>query len=295
MAALVLMSSSMNVWATEATETAEMPKRVDKTQTKAAMQSKTQPIYRIGVNRQLNCVTVYLLDGTPIISFSASTGKNNKTPTETTKISDKYEFHTMKGISVYAQYATRFNNGCMFHAVPCTARKKSSLKTSYYNQLGEQASSGCVRLACADAKWIYDHCTAGTVVEVYDDSENPGPLGKPMIVRIPEGSPYANWDPTDPDPANPWVSVRPVVKLVANSIDETTLTLPAGASYETLYNSLSLLTPEGVAYTDGNYALDIFGKYDLNTPGNYELYIRGYDIATTLRGDLDITLQVVAN
>ena len=34
-------------------------------------------------------------------------------------------------------------------------------------KLGSKASHGCVRLSVEDAKWIYNHCPAGTTITVY--------------------------------------------------------------------------------------------------------------------------------
>ena len=81
----------------------------------------------------------------------------------------------------------------------------SSLETEEYNKLGSVASLGCIRMAVRDVKWIYDNCPAGTKVTIYDDAANPGPLGKPESIKIPVNSPNAGWDPTDTDPANPWL------------------------------------------------------------------------------------------
>ena len=68
---------------------------------------------------------------------------------------------------------------------------------------GEMASMGCIRLTVEDAKWIYENCEAGTVVEFYA-SEDPGPLGKPEATKISDYEDLRNWDPTDPSPDNPW-------------------------------------------------------------------------------------------
>lgn len=254
------------------------------------------PQYRITANRATNYVAVYTHNAAgeynlPVLEVTCSTGKNNATPVATTKISNRDAFHLMDG-KVYAQYATRFNDGCMFHAVYCFTKNKGNLNTAAYNKLGEQASAGCIRLTTADSKWIYDNCPAGTVVEVIDDPNDFGPFGKPMVPTIPDGHPAAGWDPTDPDPNNPWISERPIVRLMSNVTSATTLALPAGSSYDTLYNSIVLLTPQGQIYAPEDYALDIYGVYDLNTPGNYKLYLRGHDLTTTLRGDLDVTLTV---
>ncbi len=72
---------------------------------------------------------------------------------------------------------------------------------------GGLASLGCVSLQVRDGEWIYDNVPAGTTVVVYD-SPYEGPLGKPdkAVMKITEGMP-AGWDPTDPNPANPWNSI----------------------------------------------------------------------------------------
>ena len=40
----------------------------------------------------------------------------------------------------------------------------------------------------------------------YDGDESTDPLGNPGFTPIDPNSPNAGWDPTDPDPANPWNS-----------------------------------------------------------------------------------------
>ena len=72
----------------------------------------------------------------------------------------------------------------------------------------QQLLFGCVRLSVKDAKWIFDNCAKGTKVEFYSDS-NPGPLGKPSAKKISSYPDYLrNWDPTDPNSSNPWLSYK---------------------------------------------------------------------------------------
>lgn len=253
--------------------------------------------YRVTVNRNTNYVAIYARDAAgnyslPVIEFGCSTGKNNATPTGASQITAKYEYRKMFGDNVYARYATRFQGNHLFHAPPSVGENPGQVKVKYINALGEQASAGCVRLAANDAKWIKDNCPLGTVVEVIDQPDDYGPFGKPLMPSILESATTLNWDPTDPDPQNPWAEKRPVVKLVANATSANALTLPARSSYDTLYNSVSVTTPQGVAYAAGEYGLDIYGVYNLNAPGTYTLYLRGFDLKTTLRGDLTVTLNV---
>lgn len=163
--------------------------------------------YLIRVNRLANCVTIYSKDSSgqytiPIKAMVCSVGLDDGTPLENGQITDKYDWRLLFG-NVYGQYAVRFNGHIMFHSVPYMATTKDSLKEGQYNLLGQPASQGCIRLSVVDAKWIYDNCDRGTKVEVYD-SADPGPLGKPVSIQIDPNSIYKGWDPTDPDPANPW-------------------------------------------------------------------------------------------
>lgn len=167
--------------------------------------------YYIKVNRQQNCITIYTKDEkgeytVPYKAMICSTGLYNATPRGTFQLSTKYLWRELFG-AVYGQYATRITGGILFHSVPYYKKSKSALCTEKYNKLGQQASMGCIRLTVEDAKWIAENCPSGTTVEIYDDEENPGPLGKPEAMQIDMDSPNKGWDPTDPDEANPWHEV----------------------------------------------------------------------------------------
>ena len=181
--------------------------------------------YYIKINRQQNCVTVYALDFNgnytkPVKAFACSVGVNNATPKGTFAIPAKYRWHALMG-NVYGQYCSRITGGVLFHSVFYSSQDPSKLAYNSYNRLGQTASHGCVRLCVADAKWIYDNCPVGTKVTIYDSS-NPGPLGKPTPIRIDTSSPYRGWDPTDPDPRNPWLKLNPTIKGAKDKTIERT-------------------------------------------------------------------------
>ena len=167
--------------------------------------------YYIMVNREMNTVTIYEIgeDGyysEPFKAMICSTGREgHETPTGDFAIqSFKADWCYMIDGS-YGQYATGFlEGGYLFHSVCYSAKDKATLLTEEYNALGGFASAGCVRLQVEDAKWIYDNCEEGTGVTVYD-GPNAGPLGKPEKA-VEEITPETDngWDPTDPDPNNPW-------------------------------------------------------------------------------------------
>ncbi len=168
--------------------------------------ANTAPYY-IKVNRAQNIVTVYKADENgeytvPFKSMTCSVGTDGKTPTGTWKTSDKFRWGSLKG-RVYGQYSTRIYGPYLFHSVPYFSQNCGDLEYEEYNKLGQPASAGCVRLCVADAKWIYDNCPAGTTVTIYD-SADPEPLPAPAPIRIDVNDSRRGWDPTDPDPNNPW-------------------------------------------------------------------------------------------
>ena len=218
--------------------------------------------YYIKVNRQANCVTVYTLDAdgnytVPIKAMTCSVGLNNSTRLGVSKISDRYAWRYLFG-NVYGQYAVRFNGHILFHSVPYMTSTNDTLKEGQFNLLGEPASLGCVRLCVADVKWIYDNCARGTTVEVYD-SPDPGPLGKPSMPKINPNSPYRGWDPTDPNPANPWLQGVVTIYGVTN------VTVTAGQSVDLL---------AGVSATDVDgmgIGVTVNGDVNFGVPGTYNI------------------------
>ncbi len=150
----------------------------------------------IRVNRAQNCVTVYQ-GTTPIKAIVCSTAADGvSTPKGTFSLLDKLRWHELDGPS-WGQYCSHITWNILFHSVPCKRyRDNHSLNAAAFNKLGSPASAGCIRLTVADAKWIYDNCSIGTKVIIYDDWKTPGPLGKPTAPKIPLTQ---NYDPTDPD------------------------------------------------------------------------------------------------
>lgn len=172
---------------------------------KPEVQSAKLP-YSISINRLQNVVTVYTLDEegaytVPYKAFICSTG-GSKTPAGTFRLGTRYEWLTLVG-GVQGQYTVRIHGSIAFHSVPYFTRNKGDLEYEEYNKLGSVASLGCVRMAVQDVKWVYENCAAGTPVTIFD-SEEIGPLGKPQAIVIDPANPNRGWDPTDPDPANPW-------------------------------------------------------------------------------------------
>ncbi len=225
--------------------------------------------YYIKVNRLANCVTIYKQDENgaytvPVKAMICSVGKNiNKTPTGVFKTSDKYTWRYLFG-DQYGQYATRITGHILFHSVPYTSQSQNTLKTDYYNNLGVGDSMGCIRLTCSDAKWIYDNCAKGTTVEIYDHYD-PGPLGKPTAMKIDVNSPYAKWDPTDPDATNPWKTAKPTIFGVVD------LTITQGEIIDYIAN-VSAVDAFGVSLN-----VSTNGTVDIETVGEYTIHYTATD------------------
>lgn len=145
----------------------------------------------IKVNKQASCVTVYKGD-VPIRAMVCSAGET--TPEGTFYMELQWDW--LKLIeNQYGRYCSQISGDYLFHSVPYNSMDIYDLDTEMYNQLGTLCSHGCIRLTIEDAKWIYDNCSAGTEIVIYND-ENPGPMGKPGFEKIPETQ---TWDPTDTD------------------------------------------------------------------------------------------------
>lgn len=150
--------------------------------------------WSIRVNRQANVVTIYK-GNVPVKAILCSTGRNNATPLGTFRIMDKLYLHELDG-PTWGYYCSHITPDILFHSIPAPSKDRWNVPSYYFNALGTQASAGCIRLAMGDAYWIYTNVPIGTPVTVYD-SPDPGPLGKPVGIKMPT-YPVYSYDPTDP-------------------------------------------------------------------------------------------------
>ena len=173
------------------------------------VQAEERTDYVIKVNKGTNCVTVYDKDGKPVKAMICS--PSNETPVGTFYTPVKYKWHEMIG-NCYAQYCTRITwDGILFHSVWYYKNgDKSTMSVSAYNVMGNKASHGCVRLLCKDAKWIYDNCALKTKVVIFNGTKKDDPLGRPSFTPLSTKS-RTSWDPTDPDPKNPFRGNKPTI------------------------------------------------------------------------------------
>jgi len=235
--------------------------------------------YAIRVNRAANTVTIYGLDENgqhtvPIKAMICSTARPGYvTPLGSYRLAEhRSEWRRMLD-GTYGQYATCFSGNYLFHSICYTDDSHDAMKRDSYNLLGNPASMGCVRLETADAKWIYENCGARTPVTVYEDTENPGPLGKPSrTVDYISEEVYTGWDPTDPAPGNPW-HTRAVTALMLD-VEELTMTAGEAAVLTALAEPRDVLlfwnsSDEAVATVDKQ------GRVIARSAGTTEIRVAG--------------------
>lgn len=147
--------------------------------------------YTIRVNRDQNIVNVYDWKGKVVKKMWCSCGLSS-TPTVkgTFRTTDKYRWHQLMG-GVWGQYCTRIYGGYLFHSVLYRKPDRNTLIPSSYNNIGGNASHGCIRLRVKDAKWIYQNCSSGTKVIIGEKKWLKAPSGFRKI------SYKSKKDPTD--------------------------------------------------------------------------------------------------
>ena len=225
--------------------------------------------YSIDVNRKQNIVTVYTYnsDGeytVPVRAMICSCGIDQATVTGDYETYFRAEWHALYD-NVFGMYTTGIHEDFLFHSVPYEQMmKNNSLESEEFNKLGEEASLGCVRLAVADAKWIYDNCAIGTKVHIYD-SDKEEPLGKPDPIRIKDLD--VGWDPTDDNEDNPYNAETPSITV------EKATELKVGEKFDIF---------EGVSATDscGNditERMQYLGNVTASRAGTYRVTYRVTD------------------
>lgn len=216
--------------------------------------------YLIKVNKQQNCVTVYGKDSKgkytkPVKAMICSTGV--ATPLGTYRTPVRYRWKILLD-DVWGQYCTRITGGILFHSVWYYQQDPSTLSARQYNNLGKMCSHGCIRLSVADAYWIYKNCPIGTTVTIYNSS-NPGPLGKPVAIKLPANT---GWDPTDIySKNNPFNNKKPSISGAKNK------TIKAGTSVD-LRKGITAKNTTGFSITP---LIKISGKVDTNKAGKYKI------------------------
>ena len=208
----------------EQVEGTEQNNTTNKTTDNSDKKNNQMPYY-IKVNYGAQVVTIYKQDTNreytiPVKAMICSTG--TATPTSGVySIPGRWKWGALFG-NVYGQYCIKITGNILFHSVPYLRKgDPGSIEYWEYDKLGTAASAGCIRLKVDDLIWLYNNCGNGTKVEFYSSS-NPGPLGKPSAKKISGNEACRNWDPTDPNPNNPWKNYKEQQKNNTNNSQKET-------------------------------------------------------------------------
>lgn len=219
--------------------------------------------YYIKINKQQNCVTIYKLGSNgkyePYKAMVCSAGW--ATPTGTFSVREKIRWHELDG-PVWGQYCSRITTHILFHSVWYYVNGNPATLSNYqYNRLGSTASHGCVRLCVADSKWIYENCPTGTPIQIYNSS-NPGPLGKPEAIKLPDGR---GWDPTDvTNPNNPYNKKKPVITFKGGNPKKVDI------PYASKFDLMSTVTAKNTTGFDCTKRIKCKIEYKLKGTPNYK-------------------------
>lgn len=235
--------------------------------------------YYAQVNKGTNVVTIFDGNGTPVKAFTCSAGQ--ATPLGTFYTSNKYTWHVLDG-NVYGQYCTRINGGVLFHSVWYYAQDKATQSYAQYNKLGTLASHGCVRLTVAASKWIYDNCASGMRVTIINGTAANDPLGKPETIKV-DASKKMGWDPTDPDPANPYHASFPSI-----NVDGVVRTVEFGGGFD----PMSGVSAKSSAGTDITSSVTYTSTVNVGALGTYSV---NYSVSDALgrTATASVNVQVV--
>ena len=155
--------------------------------------------------------------------FPTGTGRNNATDVGFYTIVKKERWH--KWGSGYSPFANKLSVGIYLHGPIYKSKNQNAIRPNYYNCIGTDCSSGCLRTVCGCAAWVYYNCPVGTGVIIAQNSRfstsRPKKIGK-----------KATKDPTDPGD-------NPEILVTGFSVDPGALTLEPGAT--------RTLTPAGIS------------------------------------------------
>lgn len=179
--------------------------------------------------------------------FICSTG-TEKNPTEPGlySIYKKERWGMLMGSSedgienYWGQYCSAIGNGYLFHSVPYRAKAADMMTMNMYNNLGNRASHGCIRMTTADCKWIFDNCAYGTQVCV---TEKDGPTASSPPALNYTGK-YWGYDPTDK-----WTSDNPYYGGVGNTTTDPNATTKTTTTAKTTATTTTTTTASAATTT----------------------------------------------
>lgn len=155
----------------EAKAKAELEAEEDEEEVEIAVATGDSP-YFLYLDKSDHIMTVYGKDDTgnytvPVKKFSVATGSSpSLTPVGTFTLGDKEEWHTWTWTNTYSPYCTEFDDGLYIHGPIYNSKDFDDVQQSSINEIGTNATSGCIRMYTEDCKWIYQNCPSGTKMQI---------------------------------------------------------------------------------------------------------------------------------
>lgn len=239
-------------------------------------EAKAAGNFYLKINKSTNVVTAYTLNGKPYTAFVCSTG--TATPIGTFYTPAKHRWWLLDGPS-YGQYCTQITGNFLFHSVWYYQQDSTTQSYVQYNLLGSTASHGCVRLTTAAAKWIYDNCPLGTKVIIFNGTSADDPLGKPAFIRVSSPS-GMGWDPTDPNPANPYSTKNstPSISVASKRVK---------VQYKSKFKPVEMTIRDSAGNTLSSAWLRASGSVNTNQMGSYPVT---YSLTDSFGRDASVTV-----
>ena len=155
--------------------------------------------------------------------FPTAMGRKNVTDVGFYYIAKKERWH--KWGSGYSPYANRLSVGLYLHGPIYKQKNQNTIRYNYYNVIGTDGSSGCLRTVCGCAAWVYYNCPIGTMVCIAQNSR----FSTPRPAKLKKN---ATTDPTDP-------GSNPEVLITSFAVQPGSLTLEKGATQAIIPTAVS--------------------------------------------------------
>lgn len=127
--------------------------------------------YFLHVDKSEHLMTVYSKDENGNYTnkykkFSVATGSSpSMTPLGTFTLGEQEDWHEWAA-GTYSPYAYTFAPGLYIHGPIYTEKDFDTVIQKSVNEIGTNATSGCIRMYTSDAKWIYQNCPPGTKIQI---------------------------------------------------------------------------------------------------------------------------------
>ena len=206
--------------------------------------------------------------------YPTGMGRKNVTDVGFFILKKKQRWH--KWGSGYSPYACKLSVGIYLHGPIYKRKNHNTIRPSYYNCIGTNCSSGCIRTICGCAAWVYYNCDPGTYVIVAQN-------GRFSTARPPKIGKKAKRDPSDP-------GNNTEIFITGFAVDPGALTLGQGAS--------QTLTPTAISPANANtkgftYASDNPGVATVSESGVVTAVGPGAaTISVTAADDMKCTVRV---